>query len=156
MIKRLPVCWNSKINSTAESLYSSELGKVTAEIWALNDTTSIWRGATLNTCSDSKDIILTFQNIQRITDNRVLGRVDYLLEIPQLTVQFTPGKFNKIGDMFSRCHDKIFHINNTQELKIPEELWRNIHRGHFGLDKHGIVFKGYQDSIFRRTMWLSA
>ena len=32
------MCWNSKINNGAESRYSSELGEVTAAIWALKDT----------------------------------------------------------------------------------------------------------------------
>ena len=57
------MCWNSKINNGAESRYSSELGEVTAAIWALKDTMVIWRGAPIKVCSDFKDFILTFVRV---------------------------------------------------------------------------------------------
>ena len=59
-----------------------------------------------------------------------------LLGISQLTVHFTPGEFNKIADMFSRCNEQtIFELILCKTNEISEDLWKHIHRGHFGVDK---------------------
>ena len=76
--------WNSRINSAIESRDSSELGEASAAIWALNETLLFWRGGSIHLGSDSKHVILTYRNIQRIKDIRLLRCIDHLLEIPQL------------------------------------------------------------------------
>ena len=132
--KNLPVIWNSKMNSVVESRYSSELGEASAALWAINETLSFWRGAPIQLCSDSKDFILTCRNLQRVKDIRLLRRIDYLLEIPQLQVTFTPGEYNQIADMFSRAHEKQF-IQMIANPPIPEQIWRSAHRGHFDAER---------------------
>lgn len=99
---------NLKIHSEVESQYSSELGEVTAAIWALNKTMLIRRVPSIQLCRDSKDFILTHRNINKAKNMRSLRQLDYLMEIPQLKVRFTPGKFNNIADMFSRSHKVNF------------------------------------------------
>ena len=59
------------------------------------------------------------------------------METPNLTIQFTPGAFGKVADFFSRksASKEIHAIGPRRTHDIPNDLWRNAHRGHFGADK---------------------
>ena len=84
-----------------------------------------------------RDFMLMWKNITKVTDIRILRRLDLLLETPNLTIKFTPGAFNKLADFFSwkRASKEIHAIGPRRTQDIPNDLWRNAHHGHSGADK---------------------
>ena len=75
---------------------------------------------------------MIFKNVQKVQDIRLLRPLDYLLNIPNLQIDFTPEEYNKLADFFSRKQNKTMTI---QYQDIPERLWIQAHKGHYGLDK---------------------
>ena len=78
-----------------------------------------------------------WKNIIKVTDIRILRRLDLLLETRNLTIRFTPEAFNKPSDFFWRrsTSKEIRAISPRRTQDIPNDLWRNAHHSHFGADK---------------------
>ena len=137
--RQRPVCWNSKANTIPQSRYSSALGEISAAVWALQDTMMFWRGVPIQLCTDSKDFIFMWNNISKVTDIRILRRLDLLLETPNLTLKFTPGAFNKFADFLVENQQAKKFVPSVQGgHKIFLMIFGEMHIAAIsGLIKHG-------------------
>lgn len=131
--KEEPVLWNSRMCNKDERKYSSFLGELSAAHWALQDSQAIWRGSPVELRSDSKSFVTYFPRITKATDARILRRADYLLNIPDFSVHFTPGEFNVTADFLSRLPKQITKqpINNLSSDDEKQKWIEEAHRGHF-------------------------
>ena len=73
----------------------------------------------------------------KVTDIRILRRLDLLSETPNLTSKFTPRALNRLADFFNRksASKEISASGPTRTQYIPNGLPQKGHRGHFGADR---------------------
>ena len=128
----MPVLWNGKRNNETQQRMSSFLGELDAACWALEDSISFWRGQPITLCTDSKSFVQKFRAFDGSPDVRILRRFDFLLSIPGLKVEFTPGKFNQLADKFSRFKEVQSVMAVTAERQRALE---RAHEGHFHFQK---------------------
>ena len=129
---QIPVVWNGKRNTCTQQRMSSFLGELDSACWALSDCISFWRGQPITLCTDSKSFVQKFRSFSGGADVRELRRFGFLLSIPNLRVEFTPGKFNQLADKFSRF-EEIRRISILTEDR--REALRRAHEDHFHFQK---------------------
>lgn len=123
------VLWNSKKNNPTQSRMSSFLGELDVITWALSETLVYWRGRPVTVKTDSQSFVKRFRNLHKAEneDGRVLRRIDLLLSIPGIEIQFTPRAYNQIADGLSKV--------SLLTVDRHENELSKAHQGHFGYDR---------------------